>query len=802
MTKKTSKTDITQNEIFITPPGKGEEFSLNQVISTAVEGSLIKLANGEYLLSNPILIDKPLKLIAKTAGEVRITGEDLPNLLIFTGNGKLILSGIKFSMENQNPTNVIVINSGDLEMDQCIIEGGRDPKILKRDFGAGLILLGTSSATVSNSVFKNNMLGISVQGKSSVMLVSNKFTENGYGIVFRDKSNSNLSANEYYLNIAYGLIAYDESELSISRDICHNNKAGFGFINKSKAKVESTTSYENEYHGFFIDNDADCVLKNNQSYSNVMSGIAIYGDSHTLMEENELYKNSYHGFEIAENAKSTLRNNKIYGNPNGIYLGNTATVNIEENEIYENGTGISINDEALATIENNKIFKNSGEAIDDSSEKNSTIGDNEVHDNNAEMQDDENEEIDDESGESSLGDFFAKMLGTENMSNDPNVIAIPLGEEIGKSKSENENDDDVDVVSWDQLTSFISSVTNDPIQIYYSLIGDGDDFRRNGKLKEAQEAYKKAIEKIRNEPTAYVRLSLVSFMENDMPEVVSYLNEAILVEQYHKDLCLLRSCILQWTEESEDALSDFLKAIRASLDGEFEEGVLSHSHSENNQLAIAIEDFAGGLRFRETNDTTVFIQGVLNIIISSADFFEKEKDFVDPIELFTKAIQIDSGNAVYYWARGLVQETYQDKIDDFSQALTLMSDSAEAFYIRGYCKLLNSDIKGAIQDFDKVKEIAPDNIKTYEKLGLYYYYKVKKYDQAIAVFSSGIDQNPSSPDLYFLRGLVFEHNGDFNSAILNFQKYVDLCGVNTNSPYLSLENTCEHIKEIKAKHNL
>ncbi len=468
------------SQITISAPNNSERVFFKDLLAKIQPETEIVFAVGEYNLSDPIIIDKPIKMIAKTIGEVRLIGDGLSNLLVFEGQGKLSLIGITFSLESQNQTNVIVIKSGDLEMDQCTIEGGKDPQTSKRDFGAGLILFGTSTATVSNSVFKKNVLGISVQDKSAVTLVSNNFTENAYGIVFRDKSNSSLRENEYYSNAGYGLMAYDESELNIFRDACHDNKAGFGFMNHSKATIQEAKSFENEYHGFFIDNDADCVLKNNQGYSNAMSGIAIYGDSQTLLEENDLYENSNHGFEIAENAKSTLRNNKIHENSNGIYLGDTAIVNIEKNEIYENGIGISINGEATATIENNKIYQNSGEAIDDSSEKESTIGTNEMFDNGEENRGDDNDDDndDDDSGGLSLGDLFAKMLGSENLSNDPNTAVIPLSNEmLGLGGKENEDDDG-------ENNSFIDgNIAGIPVVISYNE--DNSENKSEEKVEES-----------------------------------------------------------------------------------------------------------------------------------------------------------------------------------------------------------------------------------------------------------------------------------------------------------------------------
>jgi hypothetical protein len=81
MAEKPSKTNINHNEITITPPGKDEEFSLNQVISTAAEGSLLKLACGEYLINATISLTKSTGLIGEGIDKTIVTSSGLYLLL-------------------------------------------------------------------------------------------------------------------------------------------------------------------------------------------------------------------------------------------------------------------------------------------------------------------------------------------------------------------------------------------------------------------------------------------------------------------------------------------------------------------------------------------------------------------------------------------------------------------------------------------------------------------------------------------------------------------------------------------------
>ena len=428
------------NQFVVSPPSDSKKVSFSELISQIKSGQEILIEDGEYHLSAPIIIDKSVRISSKSPSKVVISGEGLTNLFIYKASGELILSGIHFSLDTSEQSNVIMIHSGKLNMDQCIIEGARDNQANKRDFGAGLLLSSNSVAAISNSIFKLNLIGISVQDVASVTLRSNQFTDNfGYGIIFRDQSKGILKGNEYHLNKAYGLMAYEESELEINSDKCHNNRAGFGFMHKAKATILDSESFEHEYHGFFIDNDACCVLRKNRSYANQMSGIAIFGDNQSEVAENEIFQNEDSGIECAEDAQPIIKANNIHKNTDGIYLGDNAHSKITNNIIHENDVGIRILDEASADIFQNKIYQNSEGGIIDFSNSESNLGENEEFENGDPssliFMEDEDEE-----DQLNLGDFFAHMLGSENLSDDPNVAAIPLPGNIQDLEDEEEEE--------------------------------------------------------------------------------------------------------------------------------------------------------------------------------------------------------------------------------------------------------------------------------------------------------------------------------------------------------------------------
>jgi len=111
MFKKSMKKNNNQDELLIQPPEKGKKISLNKIINSAPKGSLIKLAEGEYLIDKTIIISNPIRLSGEGIDKTTVTGYDLRNLLIFKGKGKLSLAGIAFSLESQKKSNVVVVKS-------------------------------------------------------------------------------------------------------------------------------------------------------------------------------------------------------------------------------------------------------------------------------------------------------------------------------------------------------------------------------------------------------------------------------------------------------------------------------------------------------------------------------------------------------------------------------------------------------------------------------------------------------------------------------------------------------------------
>jgi lipoprotein NlpI len=95
-------------------------------------------------------------------------------------------------------------------------------------------------------------------------------------------------------------------------------------------------------------------------------------------------------------------------------------------------------------------------------------------------------------------------------------------------------------------------------------------------------------------------------------------------------------------------------------------------------------------------------------------------DYEGAIRDFTKAIESDPKNPVYYAARGNARTTsgeLEDAIADFSTAIELDPARRVPYINRGVAKVDKGDLDGAIADYAKALTLDPKNVTAYRNRG-------------------------------------------------------------------------------------
>jgi tetratricopeptide (TPR) repeat protein len=113
------------------------------------------------------------------------------------------------------------------------------------------------------------------------------------------------------------------------------------------------------------------------------------------------------------------------------------------------------------------------------------------------------------------------------------------------------------------------------------------------------------------------------------------------------------------------------------------------------------------------------------------------------------------------------QAQYDRSLAEFTQALKINPQDAEAYNNRGSIYTLQGHYAQAVADFAKALELKPRYAKAYYNRALAYYYQ-GKYDQAINDLTKAIELKPKDVASYNNRGLAYMQKGQYERAIDDF----------------------------------
>jgi lipoprotein NlpI len=150
------------------------------------------------------------------------------------------------------------------------------------------------------------------------------------------------------------------------------------------------------------------------------------------------------------------------------------------------------------------------------------------------------------------------------------------------------------------------------------------------------------------------------------------------------------------------------------------------------------------------------------------------------VEACTKAINAGkySGHelAVLYVNRGLAYEDVADldrATDDFTEAIRVDPNYADAFYHRGEAWLNARDFDRAIADYNEAIRLDPKHAKAFNGRGVAWWRK-GNLDRAIADYGDAIRLDPNYAAAYKNRGTAWYFQGDYDRAIADCTEAIRL----------------------------
>jgi tetratricopeptide (TPR) repeat protein len=169
-----------------------------------------------------------------------------------------------------------------------------------------------------------------------------------------------------------------------------------------------------------------------------------------------------------------------------------------------------------------------------------------------------------------------------------------------------------------------------------------------------------------------------------------------------------------------------------------------------------------------------------------------------------KAIATDPTCFIGFYSRALAwadRKEYEKAIKDYTKAIELNLDFADAYYKRGVAwQNLNENIKAnadfdkAIESYCKTIKINPKDAELYLWRGNTWYSKTK-YQKAIKDYTKAIENDPDFKEAYYNRGLARFAKKEYNKAIDDYTKIINVKPKYADVYYYDRGNAYKAIKE-------
>ena len=198
---------------------------------------------------------------------------------------------------------------------------------------------------------------------------------------------------------------------------------------------------------------------------------------------------------------------------------------------------------------------------------------------------------------------------------------------------------------------------------------------------------------------------------------------------------------------------------------------------ELRDISISAEslfcDFDG---FARENSSEKVYRPLAGKFYNLGEDYAKKKEWGNALKNYTRAIELNPNNPVYYFARGNAKYDlgeYRAAIDDYNKAISLDPNNSATYNNRGNAKSNLGEHPAAIDDFNKALEINPNDAVAYNNRGAAKS-DLREYQAAIDDFNKALEINPNYAEAYNNRGATQGNLGEYESAIDDFNKAIKI----------------------------
>ena len=379
-------TPMTQGQdLVVATDGSGTHRSLEEALRAVPSGGTILIRSGVHRLSRGARITtQPVTLLGEGMDVTELVAGDGSYVLRYEGTGLFRLHGLSLRWTGgpRSQAHVVVVAGGETQITECRFSGASARA--RNWVGAGLMLRGDVTGTVTACEAVNNGHGMSVREQARPTLDGNICCGNLWGISYHDSAGGVVRQNTCLANEHHGIQVGAQAHPDLDANTCRDNKGcGINYQGTAAGAARHNTCLTNEHHGICVAQKArptleantcrenkECGIsyeglaagtaRKNRCVANKWGGIWVGGRAQPTLEDNDCHDNKLSGIGFSEAAAGTARGNTCVGNlSDGIQVAGLARPWVEHNTCRENkGSGLAYVDTASGTARENTCLGN------------------------------------------------------------------------------------------------------------------------------------------------------------------------------------------------------------------------------------------------------------------------------------------------------------------------------------------------------------------------------------------------------------------------------------------------------------
>ena len=222
-------------------------------------------------------------------------------------------------------------------------------------------------------------------------------------------------------------------------------------------------------------------------------------------------------------------------------------------------------------------------------------------------------------------------------------------------------------------------------------------------------------------------------------------------------------------EEAKQAVLSVRENPRASLVDEAIANAISLQ--QQGKRDDAIERWRAVAHIAERSDDTLAATAWF-----SGGYLIQDENPEDALADYTEAIRLKPDYAEAYNNRGIVKAKlgrHDDALADYAAAIRLKPDHAEAYNNRGAVKAKLGRHDDALADYAEAIRLKPDHASPYYNLGIVKT-KLGRYEDALADYAEAIRLKPDHAETYNNRGVAKAKLGRYEDALADYAEAIRL----------------------------